>query len=292
MTRWSIDRIPSQAGRTVIITGATSGIGFAAATVLAGKGARVVLAVRDPTKGTDAAARIGGATEVRPLDLADLDSVRAFASGWSDPVDILINNAGVMAVPLSRTPQGFELQLGTNHLGPFALTNLLLPKITDRVVVVSSTAHRMAQLDLTDLNWERRRYRQWPAYGQSKLANLLFVLELQRRLGAARSAVRATAAHPGWSTTNLQGHTGNRIADRVTLMITKAIAQSASQGAWPTLYAATADIPGASYVGPGSIGEIRGTPKLVARSAVASDPDLAERLWTVSEELTGVRFPL
>ncbi|MDN5803449.1 MAG: SDR family NAD(P)-dependent oxidoreductase, partial [Microlunatus sp.] len=160
MTPWSTDSIRSQQGRTVIITGATSGIGFAAAKVLAGQGARVVLAVRNEAKGADAAARIGGLAEVRALDLADLASVRAFADGWSDPIDILINNAGVMAVPLGRTADGFELQFGTNHLGPFALTNLLLPQVRDRVVCVSSTAHKMGRIDLDDLNLERRPYKQ------------------------------------------------------------------------------------------------------------------------------------
>jgi len=292
MTRWSTDSIPAQTGRTVIITGATSGVGLAAAQVLADKGSRVVLAARNLAKAADAAREIGGRTEVRALDLADLDSVRTFAADWADPIDILINNAGVMAVPLGRTAQGFELQLGTNHLGPFALTNLLLPKITDRVVCVASSAHRMGHLDLADLNWERKRYRQWPAYGQSKLANLLFVLELQRRLTAAGSRVRALAAHPGWSRTNLQGHSGNAIADRATLVITKAMGQSARQGAWPTLYAATEDLPGGSYAGPGGFAETRGAPKLVGRTAEASDPVLAQQLWTASEELTGVRFPL
>ena len=239
MTRWSTDSLPSQTGRTVIITGATSGIGFAAAKVLVDKGARVVLAVRNQAKGADAVARLGGLAEVRPLDLADLSSVHAFAEAWQEPVDLLINNAGVMAVPLSRTAEGFELQLGTNHLGHFALTNLLLPQLTDRVVSVSSSAHRMGQIDLADLNWERRPYKQWPAYGQSKLANLLFVLELERRLTASGSKVRALAAHPGFARTNLQGHSGNAWADRATMMVTKVVGQSATQGAWPTLFAAT-----------------------------------------------------
>ena len=292
MTRWSTDSLPAQTARTVIITGATSGIGFAAAQVLADKGGRVVIAARNQAKAADAVARIGKQAEARDLDLADLDSVRAFAAAWTDPIDILINNAGVMAVPLSRTPQGFELQLGTNHLGPFALTNLLLPKITDRVVCVSSSAHRMGHIDLADLNWERKPYKQWPAYGQSKLANLLFVLELQRRLTAAGSTVRATAAHPGWSRTNLQGHSGNAIADRATKVVTKVMGQSATQGAWPTLYAATTDLPGGSYAGPGGFAETRGAPQLVGRTAEASDPELAKRLWTASEELTEVRFPL
>jgi NAD(P)-dependent dehydrogenase (short-subunit alcohol dehydrogenase family) len=288
---WSTDTIPSQAGRTVIITGATSGIGFAAAKVLTDKGARVVLAVRNEAKGADAVARLGGLAEVRQLDLADLGSVRAFAEGWDGPIDVLINNAGVMAVPLGRTAEGFELQLGTNHLGHFALTNLLLPQVSDRVVVVSSGAHRMGRIDFDDLNWDRRPYKQWAAYGQSKLANLLFLLELERRLTAAGSTVRATAAHPGYARTNLQGHSGNAWADRATMVVTRVIGQPASHGAWPTLFAATEDLPGGSYVGP-SFGEIRGLPKLVGRTPEASDPEVAKRLWTVSEELTGVRFPL
>ena len=292
MTRWSTDSLPSQTGRTVIITGATSGIGFAAAKVLVDKGARVVLAVRNQTKGADAVARLGGRAELRSLDLADLGSVRAFAEGWQDPVDILINNAGVMAVPLSRTTEGFELQFGTNHLGHFALTNLLLPQLTDRVVCLSSTAHKVGKIDLSDLNWERRPYKQWSAYGQSKLANLLFVLELERRLTAAGSDVRAMAAHPGFARTNLQGHSGNAWADRATLMVTKVVGQSAAQGAWPTLFAALEDLPGGSYAGPGGFAETRGIPQLVGRTPEASDPELAKQLWTASEGLTGISFPL
>ena len=290
--RWSTDGLPSQVGRTVVITGATSGIGFAAAKVLSDKGARVVLAVRNQAKGADAVARLGGLAEVRSLDLADLSSVRAFADEWDGPVDLLINNAGVMAVPLSRTAEGFELQLGTNHLGHFALTNLLLPHLTDRVVCLSSNAHRMGHIDLSDPNWERRPYKQWPAYGQSKLANLLFVLELERRLTAAGSNVRALAAHPGFARTNLQGHSGNAWADRATMMVTKVVGQSAAQGARPTLFAALEDLPGGSYVGPGGFAEARGLPQLVGRSPQASDADMAKLLWTASEDLTGISFPL
>lgn len=290
--RWSVDSIGSQAGRTVIITGATSGVGRATAQVLADKGARVVVAARNLAKADEVVSRLGGGAEARPLDLADLDSVRAFADAWRDPIDVLINNAGVMAVPLSRTAQGFELQFGTNHLGHFALTNLLLPNITRRIVCVSSAAHRVGHLELTDLNWEHRRYRQWPAYGQSKLANLLFVLELQRRLTAAGSVVRPMGVHPGFVRTNLQGHSGNATADRATLMITKVMGQSPEHGAWSSLFAATTDIPGGSYVGPAGMAGNRGTPVLLGRSTEASDPELAQRLWTASEELTGVGFPL
>src|SRR5260370_20323940 len=202
MTTWSSNDIPNMAGRSVIITGANSGIGRAAAEALANAGARVVLAVRDTDKGQAAAATVRGETDVRRLDLASLGSVREFAADWTGDIDLLINNAGVMAPPLSRTADGFELQFGTNHLGHFALTNLLLQQITGRVVTVSSTGHRMGTIDFDDLNWERKPYKRWRAYGQSKLANLLFTAELQRRLTAAGSAVLATAAHPGYAATN------------------------------------------------------------------------------------------
>jgi NAD(P)-dependent dehydrogenase (short-subunit alcohol dehydrogenase family) len=273
-----------------MITGGNSGIGFEAARMLGRAGATVTLAVRDEAKGERAAAEIPGA-QVRVLDLASLDSVRAFAADTSEPFDVLVNNAGVMAPPFSRTAEGFEMQLGVNHLGPFALTNLLLPKIGDRVVTVSSGAHRRGRIDLTDPNWERRRYRRWDAYGQSKLANLLFTLELERRLIAAGSRVRALAAHPGYSATNLQFHYGNPVADRLMGLGNRLFAQSAEMGALPTAYAATQDLPGGSYVGPNGRSETRGYPTLVGRSAEASDVTMAERLWEESEKLTGVRFP-
>jgi NAD(P)-dependent dehydrogenase (short-subunit alcohol dehydrogenase family) len=279
-------------GRTAIVTGANSGIGRAAASALAGASARVVLAVRDTDKGAAAAATMPGQAEVRPLDLADLASVRAFADAWDGEVSLLINNAGVMVPPLSRTADGFELQFGTNHLGHFALTNLLLPAVTGRVVTVSSTGHRMGAIDFDDLNWERRPYRAWRAYGQSKLANLLFTSELQRRLTATGSDVLATAAHPGYAATNLQFHSGRRSLDVLSAIGNRVIAQDEHGGALPTLYAATADIPGDSFAGPGGFMEQRGPAKLVRRSHAARDADVARRLWDVSEELTGVRFPL
>jgi NAD(P)-dependent dehydrogenase (short-subunit alcohol dehydrogenase family) len=280
------------AGRTVIVTGANSGIGRAAATALAGAGARVVLAVRSTDKGHAAAAAMPGETEVRALDLASLDSVREFAAGWQGEIEILINNAGVMVPPLSRTAEGFELQFGTNHLGHFALTNLLLEQITGRVVNVASGAHRMGRIDFDDLNWERRRYRAWAAYGQSKLANLLFTSELQRRLTEAGSPVLAMAAHPGYAATNLQFHSGKQLQDLVSHVGNRLIGQSEEDGALPTLYAATADIPGNSYAGPSGFMETRGPAKLVGRSGAAQDMDVARRLWEVSEELTGVKFGL
>jgi len=279
-------------GRTAIVTGANSGIGRAAARSIAGAGAHVVLAVRDTDKGEAAAATMPGETEVRRLDLADLASIREFAAGWAGDVSLLINNAGVMVPPLSRTADGFELQFGTNHLGHFALTNLLLPDITGRVVTVSSTGHRIGTIDFDDLNWERRRYQAWRAYGQSKLANLLFTAELQRRLEDAGSPVLATAAHPGYAATNLQFRSGRRSLDIMSSIGNRLFAQDEDGGALPTLYAATADIPGNGFAGPGGFMEQRGAPKLVGRRHTAQDAGVARRLWDVSEELTGVRFPL
>jgi NAD(P)-dependent dehydrogenase (short-subunit alcohol dehydrogenase family) len=274
------------------VTGANSGIGRAAARALAAAGARVVLAVRDPAKGAVAAADMPGETEVRELDLANLASVRSFAEGWQGEIALLINNAGVMVPPLTYTPDGFELQFGTNHLGHFALTNLLLEHVTGRVVTVSSTGHRMGRIDFDDLDWKRRRYAAWSAYGQSKLANLLFTSELQRRLTAAGSPVLAMAAHPGYASTNLQFHSGRRLFDLIGAIGNRLLAQDEEGGALPTLYGAVADIPGDSFAGPGGFMEQRGAPKLVGRSGAASDADVARRLWEVSEELTGVRFPL
>ncbi len=292
MTTFSTTDIPDMTGQTVIITGSNSGIGRAAARALANANARVVLAVRDLDKGRAAAATMSGETEVRPLDLASLGSVREFAAGWDGDIDLLINNAGVMVPPLSRTTEGFELQFGTNHLGHFALTNLLLERITGRVVTVSSTGHRLGTIDFDDLNWERKPYKAWRAYGQSKLANLLFTAELQRRLTASGSLVLATAAHPGYAATNLQFHSGRRSLDIVSVIGNRLFAQDENGGALPTLYAAVADVPGNSFAGPGGFMEQRGAPKLVGRSHAAQDATVARRLWDVSEELTGVRFPL
>jgi NAD(P)-dependent dehydrogenase (short-subunit alcohol dehydrogenase family) len=292
MANWSTTDIPDMTGRIVIVTGANSGIGRAAARALAGAGARVVLAVRDTTKGREAASTMPGDTEVRALDLASLASVREFAGGWKGGLDLLINNAGVMVPPFSRTADGFELQFGTNHLGHFALTNLLLEHVTGRVVTVSSTAHRIGSIDFDDLNWEHKPYRASRAYGQSKLANLLFTAELQRRLTAVGSPVLATAAHPGYAATNLQFHSGRRVLDILSTVGNRVLAQDEDGGALPTLYAATADVPGDSFAGPGGFMEQRGAPKLVGRTDAARDADVARRLWDVSEELTGVCFPL
>ncbi|MGW2417648.1 oxidoreductase [Streptomyces sp. NPDC001709] len=290
---WNATHLPDLTGRTAVITGANSGLGLVTAEALARAGAHVVFAVRDLARGGAAAAKVSGSTEVRRLDLADLDSVREFADGWDRPLDLLINNAGVMMLPEQRTKQGFEMQFGTNHLGHFALTNLLLPYVTDRVVTVSSGAHRFGDgvIHFEDVNL-RGRYTPTRAYAQSKLANLLFTLELQRRLAESGSAVRALAAHPGYAATNLQSHHANPLLRGAMAVTNKLLAQSDKAGALPTLYAASQDLPGASYVGPAGLGEMRGAPTLVGRSAAASDPQAARRLWTLSEELTGVRWGL
>jgi NAD(P)-dependent dehydrogenase (short-subunit alcohol dehydrogenase family) len=292
MCAFSITDIPDMTGKTVIVTGANSGIGQAAARALAGAGAHVVLAVRNAEKGKAAAAAMPGETEVRELDLASLESVRAFASAAVGEIDLLINNAGVMGTPLTRTADGFESQFGTNHLGHFALTNLLLPHITGRVVTVSSLLHRSGSIDFDDLNWERRPYRPMRSYMQSKLANLLFTGELARRLTAAGSSVLSTAAHPGYAATNLQFHSQRRSGDVIGKIGNRLIAQSVDGGALPTLYAAVAAVPGDGYAGPGGFMEQRGAPKLVGRSAAAQDTEAASRLWQASEQLTGVSFPL
>ncbi|GAA1488803.1 oxidoreductase [Brachybacterium sacelli] len=275
-------------GRTIVVTGANSGIGRIAARSLAAAGARVILAVRTPQKGLDAAATMTGDVEVRTLDLADLASIRSFADELSEPIDVLINNAGLMIPPLGRTADGFELQFGTNHLGHFALTNLLLPRIRDRVVTLASLGHRLGRIDLGDLNWERRPYRALPAYAQSKLANLLFTAELHRRLAAADSPVRALAAHPGVSSTNLLSRNQKLSpVERLTIRW----AQPEEDGAQPTLLAASADLPGNSYIGPGEFMGWRGAPTPASRSRRARDAQVARRLWVASEELTGESFP-
>ncbi len=293
MTDWTAADLPSFAGRTVIITGANSGLGAVTARELARNGATIIMAVRNTDMGEAAARQMSGPktgqVEVRRLDLQDLSSVRQFADGI-DKADILINNAGVMAVPYSVTVDGFESQIGTNHLGHFALTNLLLPKLSDRVVSVSSMAHWPGRISLDDLNWKTRRYRPWLAYSQSKHANLLFTSELQRRLGAAGSSLRALAAHPGYSHTNLQGATGRRLSDALMSAATRVVATDADFGARQTLYAASQDLPGNTFVGPrfGNLGRTQP----VGRSRAAQNSATATALWELSEQLTGTKFPL
>jgi NAD(P)-dependent dehydrogenase (short-subunit alcohol dehydrogenase family) len=291
MTPPTASPIPDQTGRVVIVTGGNSGIGFEAARRLAEAGAHVVLACRDLGRGTRAAQRIHGRTEVRELDTSSLASVHAFAAGIDRPVDVLVNNAGIMAVDQARSVDGFELHLATNHLGAFALTGLLLDRLRDRVVMLSSQAHRIGRIVLDDLNWQRRTYSRWGAYGQSKLADLMFAYDLQHRLTAAGSPVRAVAAHPGVSSTDLwRGRPMPAALEAVTKTLVDGLGQPAAAGALPTLYAATApDLPGGSYVGPNGLGEMRGAPTLVGSSRASRDRDVQQRLTSESERLTGVR---
>ncbi|MGW8529987.1 MULTISPECIES: oxidoreductase [Nocardiopsidaceae] len=284
--------IPDLGGRTAIVTGANSGLGVETTRMLVAAGARVVMAVRDEVKGRAAADSVGGDTEVRRLDLADLASVREFADRWEGDLHLLINNAGIMAVAQGTTRDGFELQFGTNHLGHFALTNLLLEHITGRVVTLSSGLHRSAPgIDFDDVNLERG-YTPYRAYNQSKLANLLFTLELQRRLEDAGSPVLSTAAHPGYAATGLQSHGANPVSRALLLLGNRVLAQSPAHGALPTIFAATQDVPGAAFAGPKAMGGLRGAPALSSRSEAAWDGRAAKRLWALSEELTGVAFPL
>jgi NAD(P)-dependent dehydrogenase (short-subunit alcohol dehydrogenase family) len=302
MAKWTEADIPDQTGRVVVITGANTGLGYETAAALAEQGAHVVLAVRNLDKGKDAAARISvtsprGEVALQELDLTSLESIRAAADQLRsdhDRVDLLINNAGVMWTPKSNTKDGFELQFGTNHLGHFAFTGLLLDRLLpvagSRVVTVSSSGHRIrADIHFDDLQWERS-YNRVGAYGQSKLANLLFTYELQRRL-APRGTTIAVAAHPGGSRTELTRNLPALFA-RVAPLV-EPLFQDAAMGALPTLRAATdPGVLGGQYFGPDGFAELRGHPKLVASSDKSHDVDVQRRLWAVSEELTGVVYPL
>lgn len=305
MSGWNAHDIPDQSGRTVVVTGANSGIGYVTARELARRGARVVLACRSESRGTEAVDRVavevpGAEAEFAPLDLGDLDSVREFAAAYGrryERLDLLVDNAGVMALPQGRTADGFETQFGVNHLGHFALTGLLLPALLAtpgaRVVSVSSFVHALANIDINDLNSERK-YGRWTAYGRSKTANLLFVHELARRLAAVGSDVVAAAAHPGYAATNLMTVAprmrGRKGSERFMEIGSRFVAQSAEAGALPTLYAATA--PGVlpdSFTGPSILG-LRGSPARSRRARWTLNDRAGQRLWEESERLTGVTY--
>ncbi|MFI9006379.1 oxidoreductase [Actinosynnema sp. NPDC053489] len=301
--KWDIADIPDQSGRTALVTGANSGLGLRTAEVLAGKGARVLLACRSPERGERALERVratGGEAELVRLDLADLSSVRAAADSvrerTGDALDVLVNNAGVMAVPHGRTADGFERQFGTNHLGHAALTWLLMPALRHRpgarVVTVSSVAHQVGRLDLADPNYEVRRYRAWDAYAQSKLANLLFTRELDRRTRAAGVDVTSVAAHPGMTATELSGNMararGNALLG-LGVRVSDFLSQSVEVGALPQLYAATSpDVRPGGYYGPDGFRELRGHPAPARSSTAARDDLAASRLWDLTAKLTGV----
>jgi NAD(P)-dependent dehydrogenase (short-subunit alcohol dehydrogenase family) len=288
--------VPRQDGRRFVVTGANSGVGLETARVLAQRGADVVLACRSEAKGEAARAdvlrsgSVDGRVEVRLLDVSDLASVRRFAAGVG-PVDVLVNNAGILGVPFARSVDGIELQLATNHVGHFALSLLLLERLTDRVVVVSSQSHRGGDLRLDDLDWERRGYSAYGAYGASKLANMLFLAELQRRLTAAGSTLRVTGAHPGSTATGITAGRGGWFS-WVGSWGHGLVGMAPAQGAQPILYAATMDVPGNTYLGPHRFREMNGYPVGVGRSRAAIDPDLALAAWTRWEDLSGVVWPL
>ena len=301
---WTTANIPDLTGRTFVVTGANSGLGLATSRQLAQHGGHVVLAVRDEAKGRQAAADITAAhpdasLEVRRLDLADLDSVAAFAAALradGPRPDVLVNNAGVMAPPRTLSPQGHELQFATNHLGHFALTGLLLESLRDgrdpRVVTVTSDLHRGGRIHDDDLDGARS-YSGWAFYRQSKFANVLFALELDRRLRAAASPIRSLLAHPGFAATNLQTSGPTGLLRLVTLVGRRFVAQDAETGAEPQLYAATApDVQSGQFVGPGGRREMRGHPTTVRPDPAAEDPETARRLWQLSERLTGVSYDL
>jgi len=281
MGKWKLSDLPDQKGRTVIVTGASSGLGLIVARELAAAGASVVLAVRDVVKGREVAAQMPGRTEVRELDVSDLDSVRRFAAGWVGPIDVLINNAGIMEVPLGRTADGFESQFATNYLGPFVLTGLLLPHLTDRVVTVTSQLHRMGKVHLADLNSTDRPYKAAVAYEDSKLAEVLFSFELQRRLHAAGSPVRSILAHPGIASTNLARHAAS---GKITHAL-RFLFNDPATGALAILYAATQDVPGNSYIGPRGLASMKGHPAIGKAAPVGRDADTAQHLWAATETL-------
>ncbi len=294
---WTAEDIPDLYGNIAVVTGANSGIGRETTRALAAKGAQVVMACRDMEKAASAADDIRSTHPDAQLDLMQLDlsnqaSIHQFADTFNqryDQLNLLINNAGIMVPPYGTTADGFEQQFGTNHLGHFALTGLLLDTLLhtprSQIVTVSSMVHRQGSIDFDDLQWERRPYKAFAAYGQSKLANLLFTYELQRKLALAGADTIAVAAHPGWSNTGLQQNSS------IFSSLNRWFAQSAAQGAWPSLYAATApDVAGGAYYGPGGFMEIWGHPKRVSSSSRSHDRVVAARLWQVSEDLTGVHY--
>ena len=284
MTKWTAADLPDLTGTTVLVTGGARGIGLVTTRELARAGARVVVGVRDPERARAAVGDLPGLVEPRRLDVSDLTSVRAFADGWTGPLDVLVNNAGVMDVPAARTADGLDLQTATNHTGPFLLTVLLLPHVTRRVVSVTSQLHRLGRLDLADLDWRARPYRPLQAYRDSKLAQVLFSLELQRRLTAAGSPVRSVLAHPGVARTQLVDHSRQQVVMRLGRLL-----NDVEHGALPTLFAATQDVPGNAYVGPDGVGSIKGHPAVRRAARKGLDPAAARELWAATEALTGVR---
>ena len=294
-TRWSVNRLGNLNGKRIIVTGATNGVGLATARSLAGAGAQVILAVRNPELGAQRAAEMGGDTTVLKLDLADQASVQAFPALFDGDVDILINNAGVVAQHRTETVDGFETTLGTNFLGPFALTNLLFPRVRSQIINVGSDAHRTATIALDDLHLRVRKWSALSAYGRSKLAVMLWGLELDRRLRAAGSPLSSYLTHPGWVASNLSNVSDDRLMatfHSVVRASANVLANDIDAGAAPTLYCITEPIPPGSYVGIDSRWGLKGGPTLSGRAAVACDYQDAARLWEFAESATGTSFPL
>jgi len=283
MAKWTTAEMPAMTGKTVVVTGGSSGIGLIAARVFATAGAHVIVAVRNIQKGQNAARTMSGDVEVRLLDVSDLTSIRDFATEWTGHLDILVNNAGIMDVPLTRTTDHLDLQTATNSFGPFLLTNLLLPHVTDRVVWVTSQLHRMGHLNIDDINWETRPYKPMDAYNDSKLQVILFSLELQRQLTAAGSKVRSVLAHPGIATTALAVHSSSNAINRFSFFL-----NDPEHGALPTLFAATQNVSGNAYVGPNGPGSIKGHPKVRKPSRAGLDGASAKKLWGVVSGKVGV----
>lgn len=283
MAKWTTAEMPAMTGKTVVVTGGSSGIGLIAAREFATAGAHVIVAVRNIQKGQNAARTMSGDVEVRLLDVSDLTSVRDFATEWTGNLDILVNNAGIMDVPLTRTTDHLDLQTATNSFGPFLLTNLLLPHVTDRVVWVTSQLHRMGHLNIDDINWETRPYKPMDAYNDSKLQVILFSLELQRQLTAAGSKVRSVLAHPGIATTALAVHSSSNAINRFSFFL-----NDPEHGALPTLFAATQNVSGNAYVGPNGPGSIKGHPKVRKPSRAGLDGASAKKLWGVVSGKVGV----
>lgn len=285
--KWTTKDLPDLTGRTFVVTGATAGLGVPTVRELARAGGRVVMAVRDEEKARAVRREIGGTRgelEIRHLDVSSLASVRAFADAWTEPIDVLVNNAGIMQVPLAYTADGLETTMATNYYGPVALTAALLPQVTDRVVTLSSQLHRRGRIRLDDLDARHRRYDDLGAYCDSKLAVLLFTLELQRRLAAVGSPVRALVAHPGIARTTLASHAGG-LTGRINHL--GPLLNDVEHGALPTLFAATADVAGGSYVGPDGIASIKGHPTVRQPSRAARDAELARALWAETGRALG-----
>mgnify|MGYP006290370913 FL=1 len=306
-SKWTMDRMPSQEGKTALVTGANSGLGYYASLGLARKGARVVMACRNLEKGEKAREMIteavpGNRPALMELDLADLGSVQRFAEAFRSEyshLDLLINNAGLMAIPYRKTADGFEMQFGVNHLGHFALTGLLWPLLEaapgSRVVNVSSSAHRMGEIAFEDLHWDSRKYRRWKAYGMSKLANILFTREMTRRLNGSGNGVTVAAAHPGYAASNLLAKgsemQGKRFGQRMAAVVNSIFAQSTEMGTLPILYAATEpDVENGAYYGPGGFARMYGYPVRETPDPRRDNPEVARRLWDVSRELTGISY--